>query len=109
MKLEILTTAIQNQLPISFTYNKKDKDPGIRIGNPHAVFIMKRKDGHESTRVHIVQTEGVSDSGEAFPSFRLFDLSEIDEIVLLSDRKRFDISPQYNPDWPGYTFTICRI
>jgi hypothetical protein len=63
MSLEILKEAIKKRLPIEFEYNKEGKIPGLRKGNPHAVFIMRKKDGSESTKVHVVQTSGVSDSG----------------------------------------------
>ena len=52
------------QAPVSFEY--KD-DTGNRTGNPHAVFVLRRKDGTESTKVHIEQTAGVSNSGKPFP------------------------------------------
>ncbi|HKO95847.1 MAG TPA: hypothetical protein VJU86_02565 [Pyrinomonadaceae bacterium] len=51
MNLELLVRAIKSRTPISFEYNKADKTPGLRIGNAHAAFIMRRKDGTESTKV----------------------------------------------------------
>ena len=81
MSLELLVRAIKSRTPISFEHNKAGKTPGLRIGNAHAAFIMRRKDGTESTKVDIVQTAGVSDTDPpVFPEWRLFDLTEISNI-----------------------------
>ncbi|MBP6748321.1 MAG: hypothetical protein KA144_01670 [Xanthomonadaceae bacterium] len=109
MSLDILQSAIKNLQPIEFEYNKSGKTPGKRIGNPHAVFIIKRKDGSDSTKVHIVQTDGVSDSGQEFPSFRMFDIEELSDIKLLNNSMKFKPSEKYNSQWEGYAFVICKI
>ena len=109
MSLQTLKDAIEKQIPVSFHYNKPGKTPGKRIGNPHAVWVMRKKDGTESTKVHIVQTKGVSDSGQKLPSFRMFDLEILSEVKLLEDHKKFDISEQYNPEWNGYDFVIAKV
>ena len=54
--LKLLVAAIKSRSPVSFHYDKAGKIPGLRIGNPHAAFILRRKDGTESTKVDIVQT-----------------------------------------------------
>ena len=108
MSLDILKEAIEQKAPISFEYNKQGKVEGVRVGNPHAVFIMRRKDGTESTKVHIYQTDGVSDSGQVLPSFRMFDLEEITNVKIL-ELSAFEIAEQYNPEWDGYKFTIARV
>lgn len=82
---------------------------GQRIGDTHAVFIMRRKDGSESTKVHIVQTDGVSDSGQVLPSFRMFDLLELSNIKIIEPITPIEISEQYNPEWDGYKFTIEKV
>jgi len=109
MSLQELKRAIKEQKPVSFTYNKQGKTPGERVGNPHAIWVMRKKDGAESTKVHIVQVSGVSDSAQAFPSFRMFDLSEIDNVSVIDGEPQFEISEQYNPEWSGYTFVIAKI
>lgn len=109
MPLISLKAAIESQKPISFTYNKPGKTLGQRIGNPHAVWVMRRKDGTESIKVHVVQTGGVSDSAQELPSFRMFDLGELGNVLVLSDSKQFEVSDQYNPEWVGYTFVIAKI
>jgi len=99
MSLELLVHAIKSRTPISFEYNKADKTPGLRIGNAHAAFIMRRKDGTESTKVDIVQTAGVSDTDPpVFPEWRMFDLTEISNIVLREQEAPFPIDPGYKPD-----------
>jgi len=57
--LKLLVAAIKSRSPVSFQYNKAGKMPGLRLGNPHAAFILRRKDGTESTKVDIVQTSGL--------------------------------------------------
>lgn len=109
MSLRELKRAIEGRKPVSFTYNKRGKTPGERVGNPHAIWVMRRNDGTESTKVHVVQVSGVSDSGQDFPSFRMFDLSEIDNVLVLDDEPQFEVSEQYNPEWSGYTFVIAKI
>jgi hypothetical protein len=54
--LKVLIRAIKSRSPVSFHYDKAGKTPGLRIGNPHAAFILHRKDGTESTKIDIVQT-----------------------------------------------------
>ncbi len=109
MSLSEIKKAIEEQKPISFTYNKPGKTPGVRVGNPHAVWVMRKKDGTESTKIHVVQVSGVSDSGQKLPSFRMFDLNEIDNVLMNEEASKFDISEQYNPEWSGYTYVIARI
>lgn len=109
MPLFSLKSAIESQMPVSFSYNKLGKTPGQRIGNPHAAWVMRKKDGTESTKVHIVQTGGVSDSAQELPSFRMFDLDELGDVLVLSNSKQFEVSDQYNPEWVGYTSVIAKI
>lgn len=107
--LDLFKQAIASRSPISFEYNKEGKIHGQRVGNPHAIWVMRRKDGTETTKVHIVQTDGVSDGNEPFPSFRMFDLDEISQIVVCGSGSPFPIHPDYNPLWEGYQFVIAKI
>lgn len=109
MSLSELKRAIEGRKPISFTYNKPGKTPGERFGNPHAIWVMRKKDGAESTKVHVVQTAGVSDSGQDLPSFRMFDLEEIGNVCVLDSEAQFVIDDKYNPEWTGYTFVIAKV
>jgi len=77
MSLEMIKEAITKRRTITFEYNKLGKVKGPRIGNPYAVFDMSLKDGSKTTKVHIFQTGGVSDSILNLPDFRMFDLSDM--------------------------------
>ena len=109
MGLEVLKMAISRRRTVTFQYNKQGKTPGHRTGNPHAVFVLRRKDGTESTKVHIVQTGGVTDGGQEFPSFRMFDLDELSDVKVVSTGAQFDIAEDYNPEWAGYEFVIAKV
>jgi hypothetical protein len=109
MSLSELKRAISAKMPVSFTYDKPGKTPGQRIGNPHVIFIMRKNDGIESTKVHIVQTDGVSDSGQDFPSFRMFNLEDLGEVMMIESGGKFDISDKYNAESDMYKFVICKI
>lgn len=109
MSLKLIQQAINQRKPISFEYNKEGKVKGERIGNPHAIFIMRKKDNSESTKVHLVQTEGVTDSGKGFNEFRMFDIVEISNVHIIDDSSPFDIHPDYNPTWTGYASVIEKV
>lgn len=109
MSLQLLKDAIDRRKPISFRYKKSGKNPGERIGNTHAIWVMRKKDGTESTKVHIFQTDGVSDSGQELPSFRMFDLDTLSEVEILEDNESFEISELYNPEWKDYKCVIAKI
>lgn len=107
--LDKLRDAILNRRPVRFIYNKSGKTSGIRIGNPHAVFISVSKVGEESTKVHISQTGGASDSETPFPSFRMFDLEDITIQEVLEQSTPFPVHPDYNHSWNGYSRSIVKI
>lgn len=112
--LETLISAIKSKKSISFEYNKEGKISGTRIGNPYAVFIYTAKNTRvQSTKVHIVQTEGVSDSKEAnpFPSFRMYNIEDLDNLTILESRGSFGppYHEAYNPEWEGYKDVITKI
>jgi len=109
MTLKLLQQAIAERKPITFEYNKEGKVRGERIGNTHAVFIMRLKDESESTKVHIVQTGGVTDSGKPFPEFRMFDILEITNVRIIDDSSNFEIDGKYNPEWIGYKNVIAKV
>jgi len=108
MTMETIKKAIEKRRQISFEYNKPKKVKGKRIGNPHAIFVMHLKDGSRSTKVHIFQTGGVSDSSN-LPDFRTFDLEDITNVTYYEDDKPFEISSKYNPNWEGYKDVIIKI
>ena len=108
--LKLLVAAIKSRSPVSFHYDKAGKIPGLRIGNPHAAFILQRKDGTESTKIDIVQTAGVSDTEPpAFPEWRRFDLADISKVVLREEESPFRIDPRYKPYAEPYAFAIAQV
>jgi len=112
IKLNELTEAIRNRKQISFEYNKPGKTSGVRIGNPHAVFILTTKGGIQSTKIHIVQTGGVSDSKEEkpFPDFRMFNIEDLSNLKILNDLPSFEpFLEKYNPGWDGYKDVIEKV
>ncbi len=77
---------MKNQYSISFEYVKKGKAKGTRYGDPHAVFIQIRKDQTRSTKVHIYQTDGVTDS--IIPHWKTFDISELANVEILDNKPK---------------------
>jgi hypothetical protein len=110
--LDLLIEAIKTRKPVSFEYNKPNKTPGLRIGNTHAVFIFTSKAGQTSTKVHIVQTDGVSDTvhEKPFPDFRLFNIEDLSNVAILEAHPCFEpYHEKYNSDWDGYKDVIEKI
>ena len=109
--LENLKEVIVNRQSISFEYIKENKIRGKRTGNPHAVFPLKSKNGERSIKVHIFQTDGVSDSKDEnpLPEFRMFDLDYISGVSLIEGVASFTPSDKYNPSWEGYAEAIVKI
>lgn len=111
-KLKLLIKSVEMKKPIAFKYNKPGKTPGERIGNVYAVYIFTSKAGEKSTKLHIVQTEGVSDSKEKspFPDFRIFNIEDISNIRILETATCFVAdNKKYNPDWDGYSNPIAKV
>ncbi len=108
--LEILTEAIEKRKPISFEYNKEGKIKGQRFGHPYAIFIFTAKNTRiQSTKVHVVQTGGVSDSG-AYGDFRMFNIEELSNVQCLSAEECFEPTHEnYNPEWDGYINVIAKV
>ncbi len=109
--LELITSAIKNKKSISFEYQKQEKVQGKRIGDPHAIFVLTSLKGEQGTKVHIFQTEGVSDSKfeKPLPDFRMFDLFDIVKVKVLENNPAFIVNEKYNPLWSGYDNTIVKI
>jgi hypothetical protein len=111
-KLELLIKSVETRKPISFEYNKPEKTPGERIGNVHAIFIFTAKSGKQSTKLHVVQTGGVSDSKDAkpFPDFRMFNIEDVSNVKILADEPPFEIfHEKYNPEWEGYENPLAKV
>lgn len=108
--LDKLIKAVNEKKVIEFEYNKIGKIPGKRIGHPYAVFIHTSKADVKSTKVHLVQTDGVSDSKDVspFPDFRMFNIEDLSNIII-TEEKFSEISEKYNSEWEGYKDVIEKI
>jgi len=107
--IETLTGAIGRRKPVKFEYNKPGKIKGIRVGNPHAVFVFTAKASNvQSTKAHIVQVDGVSDT-DADNEFRMFDVGDMSSVECLEDADCFELHEKYNPDWDGYSDVIAKV
>lgn len=93
--IDLLIQAINSKKPISFEYNKPGKTAGLRIGNPHALYIFTPKDETlpNSTKLDLVQMSGVSDSktGEGYSDCSQFDVQYLSNITVLQDDPEFEI------------------
>lgn len=105
--LSIIETAVRTRSPVSFQYVRPGKTLGIRIGNPHAVFVLRLKNGEENVYLHLLQTAGVTDSGQDLPSWRQFFFNDVRDPQLISDGSPFAISETYNASW--YEHPIAKI
>lgn len=111
--LETLIEAITNKQQISFEYNKDEKITK-RVGNPYAVFIYTAKNTRiQSTKVHIVQTAGDSDSQERnpFPSFRMYNIVDLNDVTILKSEEPFSepFHKDYKPESDFYKDVIAKV
>lgn len=111
--LETLIEAISKKQQISFEYKKEGKVQGVRFGDPYAVFIFTAKNTRiQSTKVHIVQTGGVSDTigKDEYGVFRMFNIEDLNNVVILSDRKPFEpFHKDYKPESEFYKDVIAKV
>jgi hypothetical protein len=103
--LDAIKAAIERRLPISFNY-VGSKTPGPRGGNPHAVFVRRKKDGTEDVYVHLWQTGGVTDPGW-LPAWRMFFLAKCGDVEVGWEGQPFDIADGYNPGY--YDFPLAKV
>jgi len=101
--------AISHRKPIKFEYLKEGKVRGWRFGNPHIAFAGKTQEGDERTYVHIVQTDGVSDTLVNFPDWRMFIVELIGNVEVMHDEPEFALHDGYNPAAAMYSRTIARV
>jgi predicted DNA-binding transcriptional regulator YafY len=106
MKLELIRKAISSRKQIRFEYSRPGSPAGVRVGNPHAIYVNKRKDGGMSTMVDIFQTSGVSGHPEKLPGWRPFKLEKMESIELLTDEACFILEETYIPTSHRYRFVI---
>lgn len=113
MSLEILIEAINKRKTIKYEYNKIDEPVGERIGHPYAIYIFTSKAGIMSTKIHIVQIDGVSKSIEKnpFPSFRTHNIEELTNVQILDDIPSFEepFHIDYKPESKLYLDVIAKL
>jgi hypothetical protein len=102
-----LEQAIRDRSPVAFRYVREGKTDELRIGDPHALYMKRLKDGTESVYLDVWQTDGASDSGQPLPSWRRYFLEGIRDVELQADRGPFETCPTYNPS--SYEYPICKI
>lgn len=106
--LEVVESAIRLRSPLTFQYLRPGKTLELRIGNPHAAFIRRRKsDGVEQVYLHLWQTEGATDSSQELPSWRQFLLNDIANPEMRSGGAPFEIAEGYNP--ASYEQPIAKV
>ena len=111
-KIEIISEAIKLRKPISFEYNREGKITGVRVGNPHALYLYtKKSDNSETIRLDLVQTSGVTDNPQKpFPKWGPFIIDDIDNVVIDQDAEPFEVDPGYNSNAsPRYDRPIEKI
>lgn len=108
--LWLLKKAIEEQHSISFKYNKPWKVQWVRIWDPYAIYIFTAKSWEQSTKVHLVQTAGVSDTTPPeFPDFRNFNILDLSEVVILEEKISCPLNDKYNPESKMYDNIICKL
>ena len=105
--LPVLEAAIRAQAPIRFRYVRDGKTSGVRVGDPHCVYMERLIDGSERVYIDVWQTGGASDSGKPLPSWRRCFLDGITDVEVMSDEAPFDVCDSYNPTY--YEYPICKI
>ena len=109
---DTLKKAIELRKSVSYEYNKPGKTPGKRIGNPYVIFVFTAQTGKRSTKLHIVQTTGVSDSDDRqpLPSFRTHEIEWLSNVTILDNEANFTPNhPDYNPNWEKYDNVIAQV
>jgi hypothetical protein len=102
--LEILTSAIQQKKQISYEYDAPERAVGVRIGNPHAIFISTS----DNVNIDIYKISGVtSDPTKPLPAWRQYKVQNIRNVVILDTV--FTIAPGYNPTSKQYARVIAKI
>ena len=98
----LLEQAIREQRIISFNYLKPGKEQGIRVGNPHALYVSKKGE----ILCDVYQTSGATDEYD-LPSWRQFTIDNLGN-VNFTDRV-FSVASGYNTYSSRYSNCIVRI
>ena len=95
---ERLRDAIRRRRWVSFFYVKPGKTPGQRVGAPYVLF----ETSGGLLQCLIFQTEGATDSVEAVPGWRQFQVQYVQGLSLLEDRDPFAVRRDFKRDDPRY-------
>lgn len=106
--MQELTLAIQNREPVTFFYNDKWQEEGVkgkygqRVGNPHA--IWKGRNGRVYLHMY-VDPQSASATGD-LPGWRTFLINRIQSVSALElgtsffgKKVQFVLAPGWNPGW----------
>lgn len=105
--LSKIERAIQARSPIQFRYIREGKTTGLRIGNPHIVFLLRLSSGDERAYVLVWQTSGASDTEEDLPGWRQCFLESLEQVELLPEAAPFEVSSEFNRD--HYEYPISSV
>lgn len=102
--LELLTSAIQQKKQITYEYDSPGRAVGVRIGNPHAIFISTA----ENVNIDIYKIDGVkTDPAKPLPAWRQYKVKDMKNVVILD--KEFSTADGYNPTSKQYARVITKI
>jgi len=101
--IEILTLAIRQKKQIQYEYDLPGKAVGIRIGNPHAIFISSA----EKINIDIYKLDGVRSNSKSIPDWRQYTVKHIRNVVILDSQ--FSTAINYNPLSKQYNRVISKI
>ncbi|MDE6029496.1 MAG: BNR repeat-containing protein [Clostridiales bacterium] len=101
-----LEKAIKNRKPIEFEYSGNVE--GMRVGNPHILYMKKNMDGTVPIYVDIWQVGGVSDSGE-LPNWRQFKFDKIIYVKILDNEPSFEVAEKYNEESGRYQVVLEKV
>ena len=90
---QLIKNAISSHKTITFNYKGQR-----RAANPHALFMLRKKDGKTSAKIHAIQIAGYSKSGAA--GWRMFNVSDISDVKIESGT--FYIDSTFNPSSKFY-------
>lgn len=103
--LEILTTAINLRKPISFEYNLENRAVGLRLGNPHAIYLSSTN----KVNIHVWKTDGVkTDPTQPIQAWRTYSIKHIQNITILNEKESFSLAPDYKPNSPMYSRALAK-
>jgi hypothetical protein len=102
--LEILTLAIREKKQISYEYFAPDRANGVRIGNPHAIFVSSA----DNVNIDIYKINGVkTDTTKPLPAWRQYKVKDIKNVVILNTA--FSTAAGYNPTSKQYARAMIKI